>query len=145
MDLSPTTLLSFAGDHVYLFVALALVLLALIANEVHGRLRGEKRLTAGEAVRLINDSDAAIVDVRAPGDFKRGHILNAINIPAAKWQERIKELPKDKSRPLVVYCALGTAAPQMASELKKLGYGTAFALKGGINGWQADGLPVTHK
>jgi rhodanese-related sulfurtransferase len=145
MDLSLPSLLQFVGDHPFLFTALAVAVAALVANEALAQLGGEKRLPAGAAVRLINDQDAAIVDVRAPGDFKRGHIINAINIPAAKLKERIKELPKNKERPVIVYCAIGTTAPSVASELKKLGYGTAFALKGGISGWQTDGLPVTSK
>lgn len=145
MDPIAPSLLQFVGNHPFLFSALGLALLLLIANEVYGQLRGEKRLRAGEAVRLINDRDAAIIDVRSPGDFKRAHIINAINVPAAKLKERLKELPKDKTRPLIVYCAIGTTAPGVAAELKQLGYEASFALKGGIHGWQSEGLPVTSK
>ena len=51
----------FVGNHPALFGAFALVLLALIINELHGNLRGPKRLSTAEAIRLINDSDALIV------------------------------------------------------------------------------------
>ena len=30
-------------------------------------------------------------------------------------------------------------------KLRKLGYTRAYALKGGINAWQGDGMPVTSK
>ena len=56
-------LLEFATNHIGLFAAFAAVLLALAANEVHGNLRGAQRLPATDAVRMINDRDALIVDV----------------------------------------------------------------------------------
>lgn len=137
--------LQFAGNHLLLFAAFGTVLLLLIANEVHGNLSGGLRLPPGEAVRQINDRNALLVDVRSPADFKRGHIIGAVNVPLAKLAERSKELGKAGERPLIVYCALGSTAPQAAEQLRKQGYAEVAALKGGLNAWQSAGLPVTTK
>lgn len=136
--------LSFAQNHLGLFVALAVVLVLLVANEVHGNLAGGKRLTALEAVRFINDRDPTIVDVRTAADFKRGHLLNAINAPFAKFDEYVGQL-KDKSRPVLVYCALGTMGAAVADKLRKAGYTEVYPLRGGINAWLMNSLPVTAK
>lgn len=135
----------FVGNHPALFGAFALVLLALIINELHGNLRGPKRLSTAEAIRLINDSDALIVDVRTPADFKKGHIINARNVPISKLGEQHKELAKSKGKPVITYCALGSVAPTATDKLKAQGLDPVYVLKGGLNAWQAAGLPVTTK
>jgi len=138
-------LLPFVQAHPLLFIALALASTAMIANEVHGTLTGGKRLGALEAVRLINDRDALIVDVRPNTDFKKGHLLNAVNIPLAKFGERAAEIGKDKSRPVIVYCALGSSQVEAAAKLRALGHTEVYQLKGGMNGWLTASLPVTAK
>ena len=137
--------LHFAANHPILFGLLGAVLLALIANEIHGNLTGGKRLGTTEAVRLINDRDPLIVDVRAVADFKRGHLLNALNLPLAKLEEQMGQLGKDKARPVLVYCALGSSSVTAVEKLRKNGFTEAYPLKGGINNWMSSNLPVTAK
>jgi len=138
-------LLTFVQAHLLLFLALALASTALIANEIHGNLQGGKRLAPKDAVRLINDRDALVVDVRAPADFKKGHLINALNLPLAKFAERAAEIGKDKARPVIVYCALGSSQVDAAAKLRKLGHGEVYLLRGGLNGWLNASLPVTTK
>jgi rhodanese-related sulfurtransferase len=137
--------LDFVIAHPILFAALAGVVALLIANEVHGNLTGGKRLSIPEAVRLINDREPLIVDVRTVADFKRSHLLNALNIPLAKIDERATELGRDKSRPILIYDALGSSAGEAADKIKKLGHAEAYPLRGGINSWLGASLPVTAK
>jgi rhodanese-related sulfurtransferase len=137
--------LQFAATHPVLAVLLAVSLLAIIANEVHGNLTGGRRLSAPEAVRLINDRDARVIDVRPAADFKKSHLLGATNIPNDKLKDRLSELEKDKSRPVLLYCALGGTASESAQLLRKQGFTEAFPLKGGLNAWLAANLPVTAK
>jgi rhodanese-related sulfurtransferase len=138
-------LLYFVGQHPVLFSALGVVVVLLILNEMSGVVTGEKRLSPQEAVRLINDRHALVLDVRTPADFKKGHILNAINVPQAKLGERLNELGKDTARPIVVYCALGGVAAQASHTLKKAGYAEVYPIKGGLNGWLSASLPVTTR
>jgi len=142
----PTSqLLEFLNHHPIAFALLAAAVAAFIANEVVGALTSGARVAPAEAVRLINDREAVIVDVRPVPDFKKGHLLNAINLPAAKLGDRATEVAKDKSKPVVVYCALGGAAVEAAKTLRKAGYTEVYPLRGGINGWLNSNLPVTVK
>ncbi|MDR3417793.1 MAG: rhodanese-like domain-containing protein [Nevskia sp.] len=138
-------LVEFFHHHIGLFAALAAVLALLLANELHGAIAGGRRLAPLEAVRLINDREAIVVDVRPPADFKKGHLLNALNLPLSKLEERAGELGKDKSRPVLVYCALGGTATEAAAKLRKLGHSEVYPLRGGLNGWLGSNLPVTAK
>ena len=137
--------LQFASAHPLLMAVLAASFLAIIANEVHGNLTGGKKLSPPEAVRLINDRDARVIDVRPVADFKKAHLMGAINIPSAKLKERLGEIGKDKSRPVILYCALGGSANESADLLRKQGFAEAFPLRGGLNAWLAANLPVTAK
>lgn len=135
----------FVGNHPYLFGALVIALLAAAANEMFRVLKGERPISASEAVRLMNTDDAIVVDTRSAADFKKSHILNARHVPMAGIEDRAKEISKNTDRTIICYCGVGSVAPQAAAKLRKLGYSRAHALKGGINAWQGDGMPVTTK
>ncbi len=137
--------IEFIGNNVPLFAAFLVVLGLLVANEVHGNLSGGKRLTAMEAVRMINDREPLIIDVRPASDFKKGHLLNAVNLPLAKLEDRLSELGKDRSRPLIVYCAMGVSSREAVAKLRKLGFSEAYPMRGGLNGWLQSNLPITLK
>jgi len=142
----PTTqLLDFLQREMLLFAAFGVVLVLFIANELHGRVSGPKRLAARDAVRLINDRDALIVDVRPHAEFKKGHLMNAVNLPLAKVDEKVSELGKDKSRPIIVYCALGGSGVEAARKISGHGYTEVYPISGGLDGWMAADLPITAK
>lgn len=95
-----------------------------------------------EAVQLINRRDAVMLDVRDTGDYAAGHITHAKHIPEAQLQERMKELERFKTRPVVVYCRSGTRAGTISALLRKNGFAEAFALRGGVAAWQQSSLPL---
>jgi rhodanese-related sulfurtransferase len=95
-----------------------------------------------EAVQLINRRDALVLDVRNTGDYAAGHIANARHVPEAQLADRIKELEKYRSRPIIVSCGTGSRAPGVSGILRKRGFNEVFALRGGIAGWRQASLPL---
>ena len=95
-----------------------------------------------EAVQLINRRDAVVLDVRDTGDFAAGHIANARHIPEAQLNDRIGELEKFKSRPIIVSCRTGSRALAVAGALRKRGFAEAVGLRGGVAAWQQASMPV---
>jgi rhodanese-related sulfurtransferase len=140
-----TEYLQFAAAHPVLMTVLAVSFLAIVVNEVHGSLTSGRKLSPPEAVRLINDREAQVIDVRPAADFKKAHVMGAINIPSDKLKERLGDVGKDKTKPVIVYCALGGTATEAAKTLRAGGFGEALALRGGLNAWLAANLPVTAK
>ncbi|NGY05525.1 rhodanese-like domain-containing protein [Solimonas terrae] len=137
--------LEFFQAHVGLFIALAVVIALFIGNELHGNLTGGKRLSAAEAVRMINDRDPLVVDIRPLPEFKRGHLLGAFHAPASKFDDYLGQISKDKSRPVIVYCALGSSSTAIVEKLRKAGVAEVYPLRGGLNAWTMADLPVTSK
>ena len=138
-------ILTFVGNHPLLFAALAALIVLLVANEVHGGMTSGKRLSAGEAVRMINDRDPLVLDVRSAGDFKKGHLLHAQSVPLTKLDSEISRLGKNPARPIIIYCALGSSSLTAAQKLKKAGLQEVYSLRGGINGWLNATLPITAR
>ncbi len=101
---------------------------------------GGASLDTLRATRLINDSGAVVLDVRAPAEFAAGHLPNARNIPLAELGKRAGELPANK--PVIVCCNSGAASSRAAGVLRKAGRADVFNLSGGLQGWRQAGLPV---
>ncbi len=95
-----------------------------------------------QAVQLINRRDALVIDVRDAGEYAAGHITGSRHIPAAQLAERLKEIEKFKSRPVIVSCRTGSRAGASAELLRKSGFGEVLILRGGIAGWQQAGMPL---
>lgn len=104
--------------------------------------RQTKEIGVAEAVQLINRRDAVVVDVRDSGEYAAGHIANARHIPEGQLADRLKELDKFKSRPIIVSCRSGGRAAGVVGVLAKNGFSEVFALRGGIAAWQQAGMPL---
>jgi rhodanese-related sulfurtransferase len=105
-------------------------------------LRRTSEIGTFEAVQLINRRDAVVLDVRDSGEFAAGHIVNAKHIPEAQLADRIKEIEKYRSRPIIVSCRTGTRAPVVAGALRKRGLAEVFALRGGVAAWRQASMPL---
>ncbi len=138
-------LLEFATNNWALFLALAVTLFFLARSFLAARLGGYEELSPQDATLLINRDDARVVDIREPGEFKSGHIVGAVNIPLGSLKDRMYELEKDKSRPLIVSCATGSRSHAACVMLHKAGFEKVSHLVGGVNRWQGANLPLTTK
>ena len=99
------------------------------------------RLTAQEAVMLINREKAQLIDVSEPAEFAAAHAAGARNVPLGRL-ESSTDLPKNKALPLVVLCPSGARASRAAAMLRKLGYANSRVLAGGLDAWREANLPV---
>ena len=88
---------------------------------------------------ISSNQDYIILDVRAPDEFKEGHIEGAILIPVLELDNRLGELPKDK--PIITYCKIGIRSRNAANILVKNGFTQIYDM-GGILDWIDKGYPV---
>ena len=133
--------MKFVMDNIYL-VAVALISGSMLVWPLLRRGGGGARVSASDAVQLINKHDAVIVDIREANEFAAGHILNARNIPLKDIESRVKELAKFKEKPVIVTCDSGNRSRGGVAALKKLGFAQVYNLTGGLGAWQQAGLPT---
>jgi rhodanese-related sulfurtransferase len=134
--------LKFIVENWYLFLV-ALVSGGLLLWPVvrRGASAGTGAVSTSEAVRLINREKGVLVDVGDPAEFAAGHATGARNVPLAKL-ESSKDLPGNKSLPLVLLCPTGSRAGRAAALLRKAGYQNAVPVAGGTAAWREAHLPV---
>ena len=94
-----------------------------------------------EAVRLINRERGVLIDVAEPAEYAAGHAAGSRSIPFGSL-EGAKELPSNKTVPLIVLCPNGSRGGRAAALLRKAGYEKAVAVAGGTAAWREAALPI---
>ncbi|MBX2823909.1 MAG: rhodanese-like domain-containing protein [Gammaproteobacteria bacterium] len=135
-------LFEFANNHLILVMAFAMVLGMIVFTEYTRMASGATTLTPIAATQLLNDGNAVFVDVRDDAEFRKGHVLDAKNIPVRNLDSRIQELVKHKDKDIVVYCDSGMRSSKAIRTLKKNGFDKTYNLAGGLVAWQKASLPV---
>lgn len=85
-----------------------------------------------QLLKSRNDSpymDGLIIDVRSPGEFAKGHVDGAINIPHNQIKAQISKYAEDKDTEINLYCASGARASYSKKALLDLGYTKVANLK----------------
>jgi rhodanese-related sulfurtransferase len=132
---------NFFIENWYLFAAALVSGSLLIWPVLTQGTTGGIKVSAADAVQLINRERAVLIDVSEPAEYAAGHVAGSRNVPLGSL-EGSRDLPKNKALPLVVVCPTGTRAPRAVAVLRKLGFENARSLAGGLNAWRAANLPV---
>ena len=107
--------------------------------------RAGREVSVFEAVQLINRQDAVVVDVRDTGEFESGHVASAKHVPERQVSERLKDLEKFKSLPIIVICRSGMRSSVAVQVLRRSGFDQAVNLRGGIGAWEQAGMPLEKR
>ncbi|MCS7058090.1 MAG: rhodanese-like domain-containing protein [Meiothermus sp.] len=99
-------------------------------------------LYAAEAKDYVEVFEPFILDVRTNEERARGFIPGSVHIHISQLPDRLAALPKDKSKPILVYCGTGHVSAVAAAYLRALGYTEVKNLNGGFRAWLELGLPV---
>ena len=100
-------------------------------------------ITAEQLKKLVQD-EVLLVDVRTPREYEQGRIPQAqlINVRGSDFGDKVNEL--DKSKPVIVYCAVGGRSSAAASQLQDFGFEQVYNYKGGFRDWQSRGEAIEN-
>jgi hydroxyacylglutathione hydrolase len=104
--------------------------------------------TAPEAPDIDVDALAArqreafVLDVREPGEYQRGHVAGAVNIPQAELVSRLDELPREQ--PILIICQTGSRSRRAAQFLMQIGFTDVANVLGGSSAWRRAGKPLVR-
>lgn len=83
-------------------------------------------------VRELVEKNAYIIDVREKGEFAKGHLVNAVNIPLSELRDRFDEVPKDK--PVYVHCRSSQRSYNAVMALQNVGFDNVVNISGSFLG-----------
>ena len=95
-------------------------------------------ITANEAQTLI-DQGALLVDIREPAEYAQQRIAGSVNLPLSQLPGL---LPQVAGKTVIFHCLSGKRTAMNAEKLAACTSCQAYLLDGGLQGWQAAGLPV---
>ena len=95
-------------------------------------LNGRMRQVRVSEVRPLVESGAYIIDVREKGEFERGHLKGAVNIPLSGFRERLDEVPRD--RPVYLHCRTSQRSYYACCQLRNNGWTEVYNISGSFLG-----------
>ena len=84
-----------------------------------------------------------LLDVRTAEEFSQGHLAGARNADFNNTEIFSQTLASlDKQKTYLIYCRSGNRSARALEQMKAAGFSSVINLDGGIQAWQAVGLPV---
>lgn len=120
----------------------SLVIFALAACQSNAQQAGQMLDVEAYQQKLAQLPNAQLVDVRTAPEFAEAHLPNAANIDVKQRSFQDLAAKLDKSKPVFVYCKMGSRSTKAAEILTGMGFTEVYNLKGGITDWTAAGKPI---
>jgi rhodanese-related sulfurtransferase len=134
-------LIEYVASHPFLAGGTLALVLATLAYEVSRARSGGEAIGPMDAVRLMNQG-ALLLDVRTQAEFDSGHIRDARHLPQEQVAGAAETLKKYKDKVIVACCESGMRSGATARVLRTQGFTKVVNLRGGLQAWRADSLPL---
>ncbi len=131
--------LEFLVQQWLLAAALLVVIVMLVLHEA--RKKGTS-LSPQQAINRVNAEQGVFVDLRETADFRSGHIVDAMHIPASKLMNNTGLLEKYRDKPIVLVCKMGQSSGGVGKKLNADGFEKVCIMTGGMTEWGNLQLPV---
>ena len=108
---------------------------------------GEGRAIPLDGARALFDADTALfLDARPAGEYAKGHIRGALNLPWQAVEQRFIEIADRLAggKTIITYCDGETCdlSHELARFLREMGFDNVRVLVNGLTLWQKAGLPT---
>lgn len=98
-----------------------------------------QQMWASRVGAFLATHNCYVIDVRDQEAYEKGHILNAVLIPAKDLEEDRVEIPRNI--PILVYCDSGSDSLRIARLLSMRGY-SVYNLVGGYDAYLRNGTLI---
>ena len=98
-----------------------------------------KTISVLEAAQLVEDGAGVLLDVREPDEWTTVRAPDALHIPMRQLSTATDRLPDRQT--IACICHIGARSAVVAEALAGAGY-DAVNVAGGMDAWEAAGLPV---
>ena len=137
-------LLEYATRHPLLVGGTVLLALLAAAYEFSRMRGGGQAVGPTDAVRLLNQG-AIAVDVRTQAEFEAGHIIDARHVPQEALAQAGETLKRYRDKVVITCCESGARGSAAARVLGTQGFTRVVNLRGGLQAWRAENLPLVKR
>jgi rhodanese-related sulfurtransferase len=133
--------LEYATRHPFLAGGTAALAVAVAAYELSKLRTGGQAVGPADAVRLLNQG-ALLLDVRTQAEFDSGHVIDARHLPQEQLAQGGETLKRYKDKVVITCCESGARSGAAARVLRAQGFTQVVNLRGGLQAWRAETLPL---
>ncbi|MEA5154973.1 FAD-dependent oxidoreductase [Raineyella sp.] len=101
---------------------------------------GQSELVQWHEVEAAQRAGTPLIDVRTPGEFRRGHIPGSINLPVDELRDRLDEVPHGE---VLITCQVGLRGHVAERILRQAGHHVRN-LTGGYQTWSTATRPIAR-
>jgi phage shock protein E len=122
----------------YKFTTILLVILIVMVVNVttgcgNGAIEIGVDVSIDQALKMWENNEVVIIDVRTPQEYKERHIPGVANIPLDELVNRSNEVPKHMK--VLLICRSGNRSSQGTSLLRNNGFGNVYNITKGMSSW----------
>jgi rhodanese-related sulfurtransferase len=101
-----------------------------------------KVVNVTEFSEKIKTQPGIILDVRTPGEYKKGFIKDALlmDIFSDSFDAELNKL--DRNTAYYVYCGSGGRSAECSEKMQTLGFKKVYDLDGGMGAWRNANMPI---
>lgn len=137
-------LTQFLVNHWWMVGALVVLIIWAFYEEFRHQAGGAQQMSSQQLTYAMNREGAIVVDVRDAQSYRAGHIVHAMHIPAEELDAQKKKLQKYRSKPIVLVDEKGQRVSPLIKQLKAAGFESVSCLRGGMQTWGDDKMPVVQ-
>ena len=124
------------------WIQVAALLALVVMLILHEARKSGPSLSPQQAINLVNAEEGVFLDLRDSTEFGRGHVVDALNIPATKLAARLAELESYRDRPIILLCKMGQNSGAAGKQLTEKGFSRVYRMSGGMMEWGNMQLPL---
>lgn len=133
---------NFFIKNIFIILTTLIITLIIILIELKEYIYKKNGLTPHEAITLLNNNNAIIIDFRTQKDFNNAYIIKSINIPLKNIEKNIHILKKYKKRIIIIIEDKKYNNNKIKKILEKLECQNTMYIADGIHAWIKNELPI---
>lgn len=135
-------IINFILENTVLCISIVILIIIYIIFECYQIKLNKKYISIKESIYLYNKNQGIIIDIRAKKEYESKHIPGAINCQIENEQLIHKIKKKYNKYNIIVYCNNTSKDNKAYKFVKKFRQHATYILKGGIEQWHSNGLPI---
>lgn len=135
---------NFIIKNIFIIIIIFIIISTLLIIEIKDYQYKKNGLTPQEAIKLFNNNNAIIIDLREENIFNKSYILNSINIPHDKINEYKNTIIRHKKN-LIILIENKKNNKEAKNLFKSYGCNNIAYIIDGIESWQKNDLPTYKK